>query len=122
MDTKPDSAYQIAQTYLSAMAASVMSGDFAAYHRGVSLPFAHMTGDGLSLVRDEETLKAGFDAYRDNLKAMSVTELVQDVTEAEQLDSGHIVAYYNMAMSTEGETTIPSHNSWVMLSKTPEGD
>lgn len=76
----------ILQNYLDEVSAAVLNDDWETYRVSICLPCHIVSHDESKVVATEADLKAGFDQFRDTLRAQRVTDYVRLVESAAQLD------------------------------------
>lgn len=87
-------ATDILQTYLDEVSRDVLADDWNSYRDGICLPCHIISHDESKVVTTVEDLKAGFDMFRDTLRAQRVTDYIRLVESAQQLDRTLIAGRY----------------------------
>lgn len=100
-------AAAILQAYVDEAGLAVLSGDWATYRDGISLPCAMISRDTSVIIATEADLRAGFDTFRDMLKGQNVTDYVKQVEQACFLDKDLISGYYLSHILAKGHRVIP---------------
>lgn len=108
----------IAQTYLDEIAAAVMSGDYQAYRRGMTLPFYLITHTANLAVTTEEALRDGFDTFCSLLQIQRVTDYIRLVDSAQRLDADLISARYVTHLIAGGTRITEPFHSQITLRMT----
>ena len=110
----PD-AQAILQAYLDEVSIAVLRDDWDTYRDGISLPCAVISHDESKVVTTEEDLRAGFDSFRDTLRAVRVTDYIRLVDRAERLDRDLISGSYVSHVIAGGHRVVAPYRSIMVL-------
>lgn len=99
------------QAYLDEATGAVLSGDWAAYREGISLPCTMISPDVSTITATEADLRAEFDAVCAMLQVHQVTTFVKIVDSAYFLDKDLLSGFYVSHMLAQGRPVIPPYRS-----------
>lgn len=105
----------ILQAYLDEVSAAVLADDWATYRDGISLPCAVVSHDESKVVTTEADLRAGFDSFRDTLRALKVTDYIRLVEHADRLDIDLISVSYMSHIIAGGHRVVAPYRSVMVL-------
>lgn len=108
-------AAAIHQAYLDEISAAVMAGDWDAYRACIDLPCRIISHDENKLVETEDDLRAGFDSFRETLRAQHVTDYIHIVRSADRLDDTLISGNYVSHLLAGGQRVMPPFVSQMTL-------
>ncbi len=105
----------ILQDYLDEIGDAVMSGDWDAYRRGVSLPFNLVTQAANIIVDTEAKLREGFDSFYQMLQSQGVSDYIRLVQSANALDPELLSGTYVTHIISHGNRVVPPYTSQITL-------
>lgn len=105
----------ILQSYLDEAADALLSGDWATYLDGISLPWFMINPSTSTVITQEADLRAEFDAFHARLKGHRVTHYLKLVDHAYFLEKDLISGYYMSHILVAGHRLIPSFRSLLDL-------
>jgi hypothetical protein len=108
-------AAKIFQDYLDEVSKAVMADDWEAYRDGICLPCHIISHDESKVVETEDDLRAGFDLFRDTLRAQQVTDYIRLMESAARLDQALISGKYVTHLLSGGRRVMPPFKSQMTL-------
>lgn len=105
----------IVQSCLDEVSAAVLHDDWPTYRDSISLPFAVISHDESKIVTTEEDLRAGFDSFRDTLRAQKVTDYIRLVEQAWRIDHDLISGSYVSHIIAGGQRIVAPFKSLMTL-------
>jgi hypothetical protein len=100
-------ATEILQNFLDQVGRAVLADDWDTYRDGICLPCHIISYDESKVVTTVEDLKAGFDIFRDTLRAQRVTDYIRLVEGAHQLDRSLISGRYVTHLIADSHRLLP---------------
>jgi hypothetical protein len=108
-------AANILQDYLDEVSKAVLADDWETYRDSICLPCHIISHDESKVISNEDDLKAGFDQFRDTLRAQRVTDYVRLVESAARLDKTLISGKYVSHLLAGGQRVMPPFKSQMTL-------
>lgn len=108
-------AAQILQSYLDDVGHAVMADDWATYRDSIILPCQIISHNESKVVATKDDLKAGFDHFRNTLRAQRVTDYIRLVESAGRLDETLISGKYVSHLLAGGQRVMPPFKSQMTL-------
>lgn len=105
----------ILQDYLDEVSLAVLHDDWQTYRDGISLPCAVITHSESKIVATEDDLRAGFETFRDTLRAQRVTDYIRLVDQAARLDKDLISGSYISHIIAGGQRVVAPFRSLMTL-------
>ena len=108
-------AARILQSYLDAVAQTVMNDDWETYRDAVSLPCHVISHNESKVVATEEDLLLGFTQFRDTLRFQRVTDYIRLVETASLLDRDLLSGGYVTHLLVRGHRILDPFRSQITL-------
>lgn len=108
-------ARTILKTYLDEVGQALMTDDWDTFRSAICLPCHIISRDEAKVVATTEDLKAGFDMFRDNLRAQRATDYIRLVDIAKQQTRDQISGRYVTHLIAGSHRLVPPFMSEITL-------
>ena len=108
-------AAAILQVYLDEVGAAVLADDWDTFRDSICLPCHIVSHNKSKVVTTEADMHAGFEQFRDTLRAQKVTDYVRLVESAGRLDKTLISGKYVSHLLAGGQRVMPPFKSQMTL-------
>lgn len=108
------------QFWLETFGATLITGDFENFAKGVELPLVVITYQTTTVISDTASLKSGFFSFHQMLKSMKITDAVRIGSELRQLSESMVTALFQTHILNGSVHVVPAWTSQLTLRRTDD--